>query len=72
MSQLSSFVQQQRRIIGSKDPQLASTVRDRGEAIMTMYLFLGWLAVTVTLVAVEGGIVLRDILSDNDPMQDNL
>lgn len=39
---------------------------------MTMYLFLGWLAVTVTLVAVEGGIVLRDILSDNDPMQDNL
>ena len=39
---------------------------------MSMYLFLGWLALTVGLVAVEGGIILRDIFSDYDPMQDKL
>ena len=39
---------------------------------MTMYLFLGWLTVTIGLVAVEGGIVLRDLFIENDPLQDNL
>ena len=54
------------------DPDPAADLKDKGEAIMAKYLFFGWLAVTLTLVAVEGGIVLRDILLDNDPTQDNL
>ncbi len=39
---------------------------------MTMSLFLGWLVITISLVAIEGGIIIRDIVSDYDPMQDNL
>lgn len=39
---------------------------------MTTYLFLAWLAVSIGLVAVEGGIILRDMFEENDPLQDNL